>query len=601
MRKSLCILLSFLMILSAVSITAVAEDTVCPETASLTIKDENSNNVIEADDFAKSSAEFVNQYGNNGKYEILLTFYDANSKLIDCKRFADATTTLFDVVNGIGGFSNVEVPETTSEIKAFMWHDSQMVVSSSDNQKKDSDDQTFGNSSKKVTVAFMGDSLTHGAQYLKVIEHYYQTRYPGRDIVFVNKGISGNSFSGVLKRFDWDITEHELTGDIDEATICLGFNDLRPQLYVEGVDYDKLPKSEKADVEERISTYANSCIELIAKCKEKGISLTLLTPVVFDHAMVDARIALGTPSSFDFPESVNDYGLRRMTEEIKAIAKKYKLPVIDVFTSTSSITDSVRQEYNLQDYYPVVTGIDGVHPEEQGGFYISYEFIKQQDKNCATVAKVEIDAKTGVNSTERADIILTDCSANKIEYEYLAHAIPLAYTSYYQKWEKWGIPVTENINNEIIKITNLAEGTYSVTIGGNVLTKNYTAEELEKGINVAVDANNPAQKQSIKAHKIAVSKVSHESTYRTIATTEQGIRNHPEVDISKFGPNSTSEELKVLGSYSGTYKNYFSDSTTHFGAKKYETQNWNKIRAEEQQARELSKPVQRTVVIQKVQ
>ena len=56
----------------------------------------------------------------------------------------------------------------------------------------------------------------------------------------------------------------------------------------------------------------------------------------------------------------------------------------------------------------------------------------------------------------------------------------------------------------------------------------------------------------------------------------------------------------MLGSYSGSYRNYFTDKETNLGSKKYEVENWNKIRAEEQQAKDAAKPIQRTVVIEKI-
>ena len=59
--------------------------------------------------------------------------------------------------------------------------------------------------------------------------------------------------------------------------------------------------------------------------------------------------------------------------------------------------------------------------------------------------------------------------------------------------------------------------------------------------------------------------------------------------------------MSVLGSYAGNYKNYFSNSESNFGSKKYEVENWAKIRAEEKAARDAAKPVQRTVVIEKIQ
>ncbi len=565
-----------------------------PIVYSLTLRDENESQVIEANEIVKATAEITNKYGNGGKYVVMVAFYNADNRMTGCEQIADGTFTFYDLEKKISGFSEIKVPENTAKIKAFMWNDTQTIIPLSKEQIKVTGDKTFGGDSEPITVAFMGDSITHGAQYLKVIEHYYHTRYPNKDITFVNKGISGNSFSSVLSRFDWDITENVYTGEIDEATICLGFNDLRPQNFIKDANYDE------AKIEERISTYLSNCKTLIERCRNKGISLTLLTPVVFDYKMVEGRKEGGYSVSFDFPGEVNSYGLWKMTEGIKEIAEQYDLPVIDIWTSTTEMTEKVRNDFGLAKDYIVIMGTDGVHPGEQGGFYVSYQFIKQQDGN-PIVAKVEIDAENGAKTTERADVVVTDYSANRVEYEYLAHAIPVAYTAYYQTWENWGVPVTEDINQEIIKVENLEAGTYTVTIGGNKLTKNYTAEELAEGVNIAIDANNPAQIQSKEAHALAVTKVTNDSSYRVIATTEQGIRSHPEVDISKFNENTPTEELAVLGAYSSSYKQYFSNNPSNYGSKKYEAENRAKIVAQEQAAKDAAKPVQRTVVIEKIQ
>ena len=579
-----------------------------PTVYSLTLRDENGSQLIEADEIVKATADITNKLGNGGNYKILAAFYDANNMMTGCEEIADGSFTFYDIEKEVSGFTTVKVPAGTGKIKAFMWKDTKDIIPLSKEQTKATGDKTFGNETEQITVAFMGDSITHGAQYLKVLEHYYHTRYPNRDIVFINKGISGNSFSGVIGRYYWDITENEVTGEVDEATICLGFNDLSPANYLFDVDYDNIPAdapeevlNSQAKVNKSIENYLSRCETLIGMCRDKGISLTLITPIVFDHEMVEGRtVTTGKEQSFNFPAEVNDHGLYKMTLGIKELAEKYNLPVIDIWTPTTEITDRVRAEYGLKKDDIVIMGNDGVHPGEHGAFYVSYVMIKQQDDTAATVAKVEIDATEGKVTTERADVTLTNYSTDKVQYEYLAHAIPIAYTEFYQNWENWGVPVTEDINNEIIKVTNLDAGTYSITIGGNKLTKDYTAEELSAGVNIAIDANNPAQIQSKAAHAIAASKVSHEGTYRSIATTEQGIRNHPEVDITKFGPNSTNDELSVLGAYSSNYKNYFSDSASNFGSKKYEVENWAKIRAEEQAAKDASKPIQRTVVIEKI-
>ena len=128
-------------------------------------------------------------------------------------------------------------------------------------------------------------------------------------------------------------------------------------------------------------------------------------------------------------------------------------------------------------------------------------------------------------ATRKATVTLTSVTPTRVEYEYLPKAIPFAYTSYYKLFEAtWGVPITENINQEIIKVTGLTEGTYKITIGGSTLSKTYTSAELAEGVNIAIDEKNPAQIQAISAYSLAVTKVANEGAYRSIAITEQQLK-----------------------------------------------------------------------------
>ena len=401
-----------------------------------------------------------------------------------------------------------------------------------------------------------------------------------------------------MNRFDWDITENELSGDIDVATFSTGFNDLGPDNFIDGVDYDNIPddapaevKASKEKIDSSLDKYAANYRKAIEMCIEKGISVTIVTSFILDHDIVPKG------SGFDYPRNVNDYGLRRMEEIAVELGKEYDIPVIKQWTATNEITKEVREKYASADTL-VIAGSDGLHPEEQGGFYMSYLFITQQG-GTPIVAEVEIDALTGQKVTNRADVAVTDFSDSRVEYEYLAHAIPLAYTKHYKTWESWGINVTDELNNEIIKISNLDAGNYSIIIDGNKLTKTYTAEELAEGVNIAIDENNPAQIQSQLAYEATIKKVNNESAFRSIATTEQAIRNHPEVDISKFDENTPESEFKVLGTFASHYKKYFSTNSSNYASKLYEAENWAEIQAQAKEAKELSKPIKRTVVIEK--
>ena len=58
----------------------------------------------------------------------------------------------------------------------------------------------------------------------------------------------------------------------------------------------------------------------------------------------------------------------------------------------------------------------------------------------------------------------------------------------------------------------------------------------------------------------------------------------------------------ILGVSEGTAKNlvkYFSSDPNNYSSKMYEVENWNKLRQQEDAAREAAKPIKRTVVIAK--
>ena len=552
MKKILCLLLVFTLVMPvAISVSANEKLSI------VNVTDTNSNGVIEEAEILAVAKDFETS---------VVAFFNAEKLLINCSE-ADG----------------VKIPENTKTVNVLGWK----TASETPKEEPANDDTTepdvFGGDDGRITVGFFGASTTSGSQYTKFIEHYYQTRYPDKDIVFVNKGIPGNSLQGFINRFGWDITEDEISGKIDEAIITFGFNDCRPIYYVEGENYSK----EKQD--ENISKYAENLQKVIDLCKGANIKLTVMSPQFYDANVENC--------TSEYPDSVNTYGLYTMTQIAKETAAKNDLPFIDFWTPLTETTNRIRNEYGVKG--EIIASGDGIHPGEQGGFYMAYVILRAQEGKDSFVAKVNVDASAKTISAENATVTLTSASDTKVEYEYLAKAIPIAYQGSYKQFEEWGVNITEEMNLETIKVTGLAEGTYKVTIGGSELTLKYTADELAKGINISTDLKNPAQMQSLQAYMSSLSKSSHETAYRSIATTEQALRNHPEIDPATLNENTPPEVFQSLGAYSSSYQKYFSTSQYDYGSKMYEVENWKKIRDREQKVREMSKPVQRTVIIEK--
>src|SRR5215470_2166949 len=70
-------------------------------------------------------------------------------------------------------------------------------------------------------IIFLGDSITEQYQYSSYIELYLTTRFPGRDLTFLNAGIGGDTAAGGARRF----AAHVLAEKPTAVTIDFGMND----------------------------------------------------------------------------------------------------------------------------------------------------------------------------------------------------------------------------------------------------------------------------------------------------------------------------------------------------------------------------------------
>lgn len=111
----------------------------------------------------------------------------------------------------------------------------------------------------KTRILFIGDSITDGAWgnsggsskpssernlwdlnhiyghgYVYLCAAYYQARYPSKDYIFYNRGISGNTLSDLEKRWTEDVIK--LQPDI--LSILIGTNDINVFMKEDKEDFD---------------------------------------------------------------------------------------------------------------------------------------------------------------------------------------------------------------------------------------------------------------------------------------------------------------------------------------------------------------------------
>ena len=397
--------------------------------------------------------------------------------------------------------------KTNVTVKVFVWEEGTYAPFTDEiNMYSQSDraviPEIFGaDTTEPVTVAFMGDSITHlNPSYTKWIEYFYRIKYPEKDIKFVSKGISGDSASGIKSRFTWDILNGYGTGTPTEACLMIGMNDVNRRLYPDGTDEQK-----QAAIDSCISNIE----DVIELCKENNVKLTLVTPPLYDEA--------------DYTSSENNLGvnagLGKIAESVIELADKNNLAYIDFYGYINSFNSSLRSKNEFADK-GIFNVADRIHATPAGTFAEGFIFLDQQI-NDSVIASVDFDFNTLMPNVKNADVKDLVYSDGVISYTYTPDSLPMYVTDEYALCnDTYSIPVTDSLNREIIKVTGLEEGEYDVVFDNEVLGS-YTASELSEGINIATLETNPGYNQSKTVYDLVTSKMAKDYILRNIAYVER--------------------------------------------------------------------------------
>ena len=426
------------------------------DTAKVTLKNQNGSIYIKTGDTVKACAEVLNA-GKMPSYKLVLAYYDISGKLTNVE-ISETKTAKADEVT-TSDFTGTQVIDANiASVKAFIWSDDNTISPYGKADITNTNDVSFNNG-ETLTVAMIGDSITAGCNYEKYIEHYYNMKYPERDIVFYNKGISRGNANKVVARFDWDILNNEYTEKPDVATMMIGMNDINHSEYPDG-DTEK---------------YLNWCYEnieaVINLCKENDIELTLITPSLYD----DDAEAEGLSAAI---EGVNE-GLGKVADKMKEFAETYNLELIDMWTATNEINDAIRASASVTGK---LLSDDRIHLNGLGDVAFAYSFIKQQLGDDAKImVDVAADGSIVLNNARVSEFTKTE---DGVSFKYSPKGLPMAVTDKYIELENYGYDITGEINSEIIKIAGLEDGEYTLKVDDAVLGT-YSASKLSKGVNIS--------------------------------------------------------------------------------------------------------------------
>ena len=366
----------------------------------------------------------------------------------------------------------------------------------------------------QLSVVIAGDSIIHQARFMRWIEHMYATRFPDENIVFYSKGIGGDTSQDIIDRLDWDILNpDDYVPNPDVLIVHIAANDIRWQRYL-------IKEGELAgnyNITDEAKNCVKNCGSLMDLVESRNIKYIPLTPVFCDDSK-QLNISDGANIQSGY-----------VAKGIRELAREKNLGVIDLHKGTTRMNETIRA--NKPEIKIALTDVS-VHPNDEGAVIAAYVFLSEQGAP-KVVAETEIDASTGAVVSNNAEISGVIASPTGVTYTYKPLSLPLAVVNEYKTVENTlGVNITDEFNNEVIRVKNLSAGTYRVSAKGVELGI-YTAEKLANGINIATNDNYCGQKLAKKIYDLNKTKTSAETGAMDIVAEERWLRGNG-VDISNL-------------------------------------------------------------------
>lgn len=301
-------------------------------------------------------------------------------------------------------------------------------------------------------VAICGDSITEQRQYSVFMQEYLVMCQPAPNLCAMQFGWSGEKAGGFAARIENDV----LPFKPNVATLCYGMND-----------------GGYVPINDTIAqTYRAAITDSVAKLKKGGVrAIVVGTPGVVDPA------SYKNPKST--PQEYND-SLKALGAVAKEVAAAEGVAFADVHSAMMEGMTAAKAK--LGDSYKIAG--DGVHPSANGQLLMAYAFLKGLGCN-GEIGSIQWDAASGKAVADSAQKVL---SADKSTIELESTRYPYCFfgktdDSSARAMSQF-IPFNQDLNRYLLIVKN-APKKARVTWGNN--SKEYTSEELAKGINLAAD------------------------------------------------------------------------------------------------------------------
>ena len=367
-------------------------------------------------------------------------------------------------------------------------------------------------------VGFWGDSITHAGyseiNYTHVLNNYYVTHYPEREIEIRNLGVGGAKASHGLYLYEKDPSAKGVT----KVFLEYGINDLQKYFYED----PELYEDGEEEREQNLQEFRENLDAFLELLKKEGIENDSICSVSLPipNTLTEEDIKNENISQIRLQDGYDNMSdvVREFAQETGVGFLELREPLTEMWKTLYS--EDPDPEHNIMED-------DWIHLNAAGHIYLAYLFLEQQGA-LVDVSRVEID-RDGISSDD-AEVSNLHFRDGYLYYDYQAQRLPMGISHEYFEADE-SLHILDRMNREIIQVQDLqTDAVYDLYINGEKIGS-FEGEEFSEGVNIANIRENPLQMYARAVEQMNRGRRVSELTYREVVQ-----------DFTDCGSGQTTEE-----------------------------------------------------------
>lgn len=320
--------------------------------------------------------------------------------------------------------------------------------------------------SNNEVVGFIGDSITYASytplSYMDILNLFYLSLFPDRQIEFRNISAGGYKISDVLNIYDQD----PAFDGLDKAVIMLGTNEA-----ILGISTEE---------------YISNMDALIGRLKEDGLEgsdILLLSPPVCDENC-SLNFTKNGSKKWAFESRVLEY-----MDQLETKSAQWGVRYLDLHTPMAALTETMQQE----DPGNTLT-TDCIHPNAAGQVLIACSILQTQGADPEVLSQLHVP-EDGEPQTQGNTISDFYRGEKGLCLTLAPEVLPLANRSEFTAFRELMNRYTSSgaLFQQRFSIQGLLEEDSYCLRAGDEELGNFTGKELAEGIDMGALETNPRQ------------------------------------------------------------------------------------------------------------